>query len=223
MKNAERELLVRTLSRAVSKDAAELSADKLLERFGNIADISEAHIEDIKAVGDLSENAAILLALAAAATSRRGVDSFAIGKKHTEEEIVNYFKHLFIGVSEETVYMMSFDEKDRVVAVDFQTSGTINSSAFSVRRMIEMALSRKARKVIIAHNHPMGSAKPSRDDVVATETLRSAFASARVNLAAHYVVSGMNCARVELGGKGGTTDEDGEVALVAGVRGTDFD
>ena len=115
---------------------------------------------------------------------------------------------------------MSFDEKDRVIAVDFQSSGTINSSAFSVRRMIEVALMRKARSVVIAHNHPMGSAKPSRDDMIATETLRSAFSAARIPLIAHYVVSGMNCAKVELGLG---ASELADTALVAGTDATDFD
>ena len=221
MKNAERELLAKLLSRAVPSDKAELAAELLMARYGDIADLSEAHIDDIISVGELSESAALLLVLSAAATSRRGVDSFTIGKKHTEEEIVSYLKHLFIGSSEETVYMMCFDDKDRVISVDFQTSGTINSSAFSVRRMIEVALSRKAKSVIVAHNHPIGSAKPSRDDIIATETLCSAFASARVAFRAHYIVSGMDCAKVDLN-RYKNENAHGEVALVAGVDGTDF-
>ncbi len=221
MKNAEKELLARLLSRAVPNDKAQLAAERLMARYGDISDLSEAHIDDIISVGELPESAALLLVLSAAATSRRGVDSFAIGKKHTEAEIVSYLKHLFIGSSEETVYMMCFDDKDRVISVDFQTSGTINSSAFSVRRMIEVALSRKAKSVLVAHNHPIGSAKPSRDDIIATETLYSAFTSARVALRAHYVVSGMDCAKVDLN-RYAKDGEREDVALVAGVDGTDF-
>ena len=195
--NAKSEkLLFELLSYTASEDKARSAARALAERFTSLSDITESDFSTVKAVSSLSDAETMLLCLAAEAASRRVTDSFAFGARHSEEEITEYLKHLFIGASEERIYIMCLDKGKRVISCDLVGAGAVNSSAFSVRRLVETVVKRNASFVIIAHNHPTGYAEPSGEDLVSTEAIAAAFETVRVELLGHYVVSGMSVAKI---------------------------
>ena len=119
-----------------------------------------------------------------------------LGKKHTAEEIENYFKAFFFGASVETVAVMSIDSQDRVVAVDKAGEGTVNFSNVMPRKILEIAKRRKAKRVVIAHNHPGGYPTPSDDDVASSRMLSEMLFASGLELSASYVVAGNKCASV---------------------------
>ena len=51
------------------------------------------------------------------------------------------------------------------------------------------ALALNAASVVLAHNHPSGSAQPSRADELLTHTLRTALALVDVRVLDHFVVT----------------------------------
>lgn len=190
------ELLLELLSYSKDMGRAEAAARALSERFASLSDISESDFSTVIAVSSLSDSGAMLLSLAAEATARRVTDKFTFGARYSEEETVEYLKHLFIGASEERIYIMCLDAGRRVISCDLVGAGSVNASAFSVRKLVETVVKRRASFVILAHNHPTGYAEPSGDDLVSTEAVAAAFATVRVELLGHYVVSGMNVAKI---------------------------
>jgi len=184
------ELAMEFLSPAI-KNSAEI-AKRLCERFGSFREVAEADsyvIED--AVGDAA--CALYIKLAVALASRRICDRFKFGRSHTEEETKEYLKHLFFGLSIETVYLISIDGLGKAIACDRVGEGTVNLSNVLPRRLLEAAKRRGAKSVIIAHNHPGGFAMPSTDDVTSTSLLRELFESSGIKLINHYVVAGDDC------------------------------
>ena len=51
------------------------------------------------------------------------------------------------------------------------------------------ALAHNAASVVLAHNHPSGSAKPSRADESLTQTLKAALGLVDVRVLDHFVVT----------------------------------
>jgi len=184
------ELLLCVCSDAVEK------AEILTRKFGSAIAVFEAETDSLAEalLGDYQS--AVYIKLCSALASRRVCDSFKFGRKHSEEEICEYLKYLFFGLSDEAVYLLSLDGEGKVLACDKVGDGTVNVSNILPRKVIDAARKRGARGVIIAHNHPGGYAKASDDDVSATALLSGLLISSGLMLSAHYVVAGSKCAKV---------------------------
>ena len=186
--NKSRKMLCELLSH-VTKDGEEM-ASLLINKYHSFYDVLCADDSDILATlsGDMSTT--VYIKLVSAIVSRRFCDKFKFGKRHTEEEISDFFVALFFGRPNECAYMISIDSLGKSIACDRIGDGTVNASNVLTRRMVELAKIRGAKRVIIAHNHPMGYAEPSEEDKASTNFLRSVLLSSNIELSAHYVVGG---------------------------------
>lgn len=54
--------------------------------------------------------------------------------------------------------------------------------------LAKVALNKNAAAVIVAHNHPSGSAEPSRADILITKRVKSALEMIDVKLLDHFVI-----------------------------------
>ena len=66
--------------------------------------------------------------------------------------------------------------------------GAVDRAQIDPRVVVQLALQRNARAVILAHNHPSGVAVPSASDVALTARLREALELFEVRLLEHFVV-----------------------------------
>lgn len=178
--------LERLLSSAGVKDSSQI-ARRITEEHGDINRImhTDAHILE-KASAPASD----VIRLCAALTSRRVTDRYRFGKRYTDEELREYICALFLGVCVETVYVLLIDEGGRLAACECMGEGTVNSSEILPRRICDISVRRGCRRVIVAHNHPRGSAAPSTNDMVTTTALSRALQSVGIELVSNYVVSG---------------------------------
>ncbi len=186
---------LKNLLSCISKDGG-LMADTLNERYGGLQGITEADIDGITETLGGDFRSAVYIKLCAALVSRCGCDRFKFGKKHSEAEIFEYLKYLFFGLADETVYLISFDSLGRTLSCDRVGEGTVNISNVLPRKILDVARKRGAKRVVLAHNHPGGYAKASEDDISATALLSALLMSSGIELSAHYVVAGAECARV---------------------------
>ena len=196
MMNGSHDKLSRLLS--YTSNTPDDAADNLISHFGGMQGIATADLDELSLVGGVGESGALLLRLVASLASRSVTDSFRFGKAHTEEEIADYFKALFMPLTNETVYAMLLDEAGRVTFCEFLGEGTVNSTSNLPRRVLELAVRRGARSVILAHNHPAGYARPSVEDIELTELLKRMFRDSGRRLLAHYVVAGNDVVAIDL-------------------------
>ena len=173
-------------------------AKMLLGTFGSLRAIEEAELEEISdaLLGD--RTTATYIKLAVALASRRECDKLTLGRKHTDSEIENYFIALFFGISVETVAVMSIDALGRVVAVDKAGEGTVNFSNVMPRKILEIAKRRRAKSIVIAHNHPGGYAIPSDDDIVAAKLIFEMLNISGIDVLQNYVVAANKCSKVDV-------------------------
>ncbi len=137
-----------------------------------------------------SDNSAHFLRLAAGLTSRRITDRYKFGKKYLQKEIEEYICGLFFGATVETLYMLLFDDANRLMGCEYLGDGTVNSFGILPRKLIDFALRKKSKRIILAHNHPCGESSPSCEDLAVTTFLAVALKNADIELMAHYVVTG---------------------------------
>jgi len=108
-------------------------------------------------------------------------------------DLVRDYCCLEIGAAEVEVFLGVFmDAQLRVVACEEQARGTIDQVAVYPREIVKAALRHGAVHMVVAHNHPSGSTRPSRGDIELTDTLRRALGLVGVRLLDHIVVGGVN-------------------------------
>ena len=132
---------------------------------------------------------AVTLRIVGALLSRAVTEKFNFNLRHTEGEIADYLKALFLGEGAEKLYAL-FLKDGRVTKPYLLSEGSINSVSVTPRMLIDKASVTGASEIILAHNHPRGGASPSEDDVITTRKLSALFFHAGIVLAAHYVVAG---------------------------------
>lgn len=182
----ELEYLERYLASCGIKGADAIAA-RLLGRFVGLSRLYEADYQAIKEIaGDGAANA---IRLMVALNKRRITDLTVMGKSYSAEEIERFVESLLFGAPVENVYMLMFDRSHRLIYTDLIGEGTVNGSAISPRQLLDSAVRRNAKSVIIAHNHPGGVAKPSEADFYMTTHMKSAFDTVGIRLEAHYVVA----------------------------------
>lgn len=176
----------------------EIAAREIAERYQSIYSLSAADTDELAKLPHLGAKGAHLLHLVMSLRSRAGTDSFKLGRKHTEEEIVEFLKSLFFSLSNETVYLLLLDDKERVSSCEFICEGTVNATNILPRKLLEVMIKKNSRAAILAHNHPYGMAKPSAEDVDTTVRIASLLESAERRLVDHYIVAGNEYCKVDL-------------------------
>jgi DNA repair protein RadC len=85
------------------------------------------------------------------------------------------------------------DIQNRMISFDELFYGTINEANVYPREVVKRALKHNAAKIILAHNHPSGSATPSQADVEVTQLLKKALALVEIPIIDHIIVGNQGC------------------------------
>jgi len=96
-----------------------------------------------------------------------------------------------IGALEHEVFCVLFlDAQHRIIALKQMFRGTVSQTSVYPREVVKEALAMNSAAVVLAHNHPLCSAEPSRADEFLTQTLKTALALVDVRVLDHLVVAG---------------------------------
>ncbi|MEW5834342.1 MAG: DNA repair protein RadC [Pseudomonadota bacterium] len=98
------------------------------------------------------------------------------------------------GLQHEVFIVLFLDAQNRLLSAVEMFRGTLTQTSVYPREIVKSALERNAAAVALAHNHPSGSAEPSRADEFLTQNLKSALALVDVRVLDHFVVAGDQCA-----------------------------
>lgn len=163
-------------------------AHRLIERFGSLAGVMDASVEDLCAVPGVGEHTAVLLRMIPGlcgryVASRSDLGDIVDSSARVREVLGPYF----FGARNEMVYLLCLDGKRKVLGVRKITEGSINAAEVTTRRITEEAMSLRASAVILAHNHVSGIAIPSNEDCATTRYLRQVLGPVGIELLDHVV------------------------------------
>lgn len=106
-------------------------------------------------------------------------------------ESVRQYLCLHLGALPYEVFGVLFlDSQHRLIAYEPMFRGTLTQTSVYPREVVIQALAHNAASVVLAHNHPSGSVKPSKADEALTSTLKVALSLVDVRVLDHFVVGG---------------------------------
>ena len=100
-----------------------------------------------------------------------------------------FFQLRLAGEQREHFEIAFLNTQFQVIAVERLFSGTIDAAEVHPRIVVQRALAHNATAVLMAHNHPSGSAKPSASDRAVTDKLKAALDTVDIRLLDHFVVT----------------------------------
>lgn len=167
-------------------------AHALLDHFGSFKKVMEAPVSELEKVPGVGHNISTYLSMIMH-TSR-----YYHARQAREEQLImqnvevygRYLNNQLSGLRNENVYLLCLDGKCRFLCCKKIGEGSINSANIPIRRVVETALGANAASVVIAHNHPGGTAVPSYEDVQTTIKIAKALVPVDIILADHILVAG---------------------------------
>lgn len=164
---------------------------RLIEEFGSLSGVLNASYEELMNTEGMTKSAAVLLTSFPELFRQYNLDLLKIKTRlPTPASTLNYLINLFNGEKEEKVYLICLDNSLNIINCCLINSGTANSVNVMVRQISEAALKNKAVSVILAHNHPSGNVRPSRNDVEFTRFVMLSLSVLEINFYDHYIISG---------------------------------
>jgi len=80
------------------------------------------------------------------------------------------------------------DSKNRILAIDCVSTGSLNASIVHPRELFKTILLSSAAAVLLVHNHPSGDPTPSREDHELTSRLKECSELLGIRLLDHIVI-----------------------------------
>lgn len=100
----------------------------------------------------------------------------------------NYLMARMRHYQREVFSCLFLDTHHHIIAYEELFYGTVNSASIYPREVVKRALHHNACAVILAHNHPSGTAEPSLEDRQITQHLKDALALVEIRVLDHMIV-----------------------------------
>lgn len=100
----------------------------------------------------------------------------------------NVFRTSLQDLPHEEFWVMLLNRGNKVISVDRISIGGISATVADPRLIISKAINQKASSIILAHNHPSGTLKPSQSDIELTSKLKKAAAFFDMQIFDHLII-----------------------------------
>lgn len=161
----------KTLENILNKDFDELMSTK-------INGLGKNSIAFLKLIGDIATR-----------LYRDKLDFSDITKISNKETLINFIRANIGYEKVEKFFVLYLSNSNTLLECQEEFSGTLDQSAIYPREIYKNILKYNAKAIIIAHNHPSGSLRPSRSDINITEEIAKGLKSFGAVLLEHIIIT----------------------------------
>lgn len=99
-----------------------------------------------------------------------------------------FLRTLYVGVHEERFYLILLNARGKLIRAVLLQKGEFDNTPFYLNQLLGTALMEEAKYMVLSHNHPRGTRKPSREDLACTLRALNAVAPLGVPMLDHIIV-----------------------------------
>ncbi len=171
------------------KDVKPLAYD-LINHFGSLENVMNANVRELMKIKGIGESAAVALCLVRDIGVRVNANKNKnIKRLNSVYNSVEYCKNLLCNETVERLLVITLTNDATVINSTFIGEGSASGANINMRELAEIVLNENAANVILAHNHPGGSANPSVQDMDFTTDVCSMLRRLDVNLIDHIIIA----------------------------------
>ena len=189
------------LTYAIPRTDVKPIAKQLLRVFGTLAGVFDAPVSELMQIEGVGEKAAVFLSLVRN-VEMRYLASDLPGKSVFDrpDKVKAHLRLLVQGRGMECFGAVFTDQQHRHLATQVMFEGTVDRTAVYPRNLIKRALELDAKGLILFHNHPGGTPRPSREDVQLTHQIEQAGQSLDIRVLDHFLIAGKQVLSFKEGG-----------------------
>ncbi len=183
------------LALLIQKGTARLSAVDLAKEVlklgkNNLNELGKLSVKELMRIKGIGEAKAVSIA-AAMELGRRRQASLSLEKAvmTNSRDIAAYLQALFGDYRQEVFAVMFLNRANRVNQLEVVSMGGLTGTVADPRIILKKALEEDAVSIVLCHNHPSGSLKPSRADEQLTQKIKEAAALFDIRVIDHIIVT----------------------------------
>ena len=155
--------------------------------FRSIASMELSRLRMVEGVG--LKRAGRVLAAAELGRRAAALQVDSVTTISSSNDAVAIFRPLFEGLRHEECWVLYLTNSNRVIERQRVSQGGVQGTVVDHRLIAKRALELLSTQVIIAHNHPSGSAEASSQDITLTKRISEALALFDIRLLDHLIIS----------------------------------
>jgi len=172
------------------ESAVELSKRILASVSHNINELGKLSVNQLKKFKGIGEAKAVTIAAALEMGRRRRVeDTKKITKIASSNDAYELLYPLMGELQHEEFWIVYLNNSNKVIHKSQLSKGGITGTLVDVRLVLKQALDLGAVGIILAHNHPSGTLKPSAADKQITEKLKKASEALDIKILDHLILA----------------------------------
>lgn len=171
------------------KSAVDLGRE-MLTQFGSLRALFGASLNEFAKVHGLGSAKYAQLQAVLELARRSLSEELSVNSSLSSPQAVKQYLQLQIGNKQyESFTVLFLDVKNRLISTQELSRGSLSHASVYPREVVKSALAHNAASIILAHNHPSGSADPSQADLNLTQTLKSALSLVDIRVLDHLIVA----------------------------------
>lgn len=172
------------------ESAVELSKRILASTNNNLNELGKRSIKQLMQFKGIGEAKAVTIAAALEiGRRRRGADAQKITKINSSRSVYELLQSRMGELQHEEFWIIFLNNSNGVLHTAQMSKGGITGTLVDVRLVMKQALEQSAVALILAHNHPSGTLKPSKADRQITQKLKSAAQALDIKVLDHLIIT----------------------------------
>ncbi|MBT0606613.1 RadC family protein [Aequorivita echinoideorum] len=173
-----------------NESAVSLSQRILAAAGNNLNELGKHSISDLMKFKGIGEAKAITIAAAMElGRRRRGEEALEKLKITSSHSVFEYMQPIIGELGHEEFWIIYLNNSNKILQSAQLSKGGITGTVVDVRLAFKEALQLGAVGIILAHNHPSGTLKPSQADIQLTKKLKIAGDSLDIKVFDHLIVT----------------------------------
>ncbi|MBQ9382629.1 MAG: RadC family protein [Ruminiclostridium sp.] len=172
-------------------DTNELAHTLLNEFGGKLVNVVNADYDKLLDIKGIGVHTASFFVLLRHFSKKYLIDSYCcehLNYAENADAMCELCKRMFVGIPNEVIYAASLSSELDIISSKKLHDGGFDAAVITPRALIDFAISEKSNNIVIIHNHPRGSALPSREDISTTGKLVSTLRLLNVDIIDHIIV-----------------------------------
>ncbi|MCG2431252.1 RadC family protein [Aequorivita xiaoshiensis] len=173
-----------------NESAVSLSQRILASVNNNLSELGRLSISDLTEFKGIGEAKAVSISAAMELGRRRRTGEALERKKITSSKSVFEYVQPIIGdLPHEEFWILYLNNSNKIIKSVQLSKGGITGTVVDIRLAFKEALQIGAVGIIMAHNHPSGTLKPSQADIQLTKKLKVAGESLDIKVLDHLIIT----------------------------------
>ncbi|SIS83790.1 DNA repair protein RadC [Zobellia uliginosa] len=172
------------------ESAVELAKRILASANNNLNELGKLSLKQLMAFKGIGEAKAVTIAAALEiGRRRRGEEARKIDKISSSRDVFHLLHPRIGELQHEEFWILYLSNANKVLHSAQLSKGGLTGTLVDVRIVMRQALEQGAVGLILSHNHPSGTLRPSEEDRKVTQKLKKAAAALDIKVLDHLIIT----------------------------------